>query len=132
VSPPGRLWPTLRQCGRAGSFLLRQTKWSNSTGHSAAVLIRSIAAATIAFALTNGCTGCSGSGEQARLAMVKAQQAELKAEQAEAAANRARAAAQQAEIAAERAQKAVEDATREINRVAEHLDRMNHTPGGSD
>jgi len=28
--------------------------------------------------------------------------------------------------------KAVEDATREINRVAEHLDRINHTEGESD
>ena len=86
----------------------------------------------LVLAVPAGFAGCSGSEEQARQAALKAQQAELKAEQAEAAANRARAAAQQAQIAADQAQKAVEDATREINRVADHLDRINHQQGASD
>lgn len=87
---------------------------------------------TLALAIVSGFAGCSGSGEQARQAELKAQQAELRAEQAELAATRARAAAQQAQIAADRAQKAVEDATREINRVSDHLDRMNQAGGAGD
>jgi len=131
VSAPGRIPLALRLLGRVGLFQLRQAEWADSTGHSA-VVIRVIAGAMLALTVTTGCASCSGSAEQARLATLKAEQAELKAEQAETAANRARAAAQQAQIAADRAQKAVEDATREINRVAEHLDRMNHTAGDSD
>jgi type II secretory pathway component PulM len=113
--------------------LLRgQAELPEITRSPAATAIRLVTAATLALAVTPGLAGCSRSAEQANLATLKAQQAELKAEQAEAEANRARAAAQQAEIAAVRAQRAVEDATREINRVAEHLDRMNHTSGASD
>ena len=84
-----------------------------------------LAAATLVLAVVNGLAGCSGSEDQTRQAVLKAQQAEMKAEQAEAAANRAKAAAGQAQVAADRAQKVVEDATREINRVAEHLDKLN-------
>lgn len=118
--------------GASRAVVAPASRVPNSTRRSAAAVIRLIAGVTLALAVTTGFAGCSGSADQARQATLKAEQAELKAEQAEAAANRARAAAQQAQIAADRAQKAVEDATREINRVAEHLDRMNHTPSDSD
>gem|GEM_PF-2403186 len=98
----------------------------------ASTLMRLIVAGTLALAGATGFAGCSGSENQGRRIELSAQQSELKAEQAEAAANRARAAAQQAQIAADRAQKAVDDATREINRVAEHLDQMNHAQNASD
>ena len=109
-----------------------QCGWRRLARFPAATVIRLATAVTLVLAIAIGFAGCSGSEDQARQAALKAQEAELKAEQAEAAANRARAAAQQAQIAADRAQKAVEDATREINRVAEHLDRLNHTQGASD
>ena len=110
----------------------RQAAWLRLTWRPAARGMRLATAIALAFAVSTGLAGCSGSEDQAEQAVLKAQQAELKAEQAEAAANRARAAAQQAQIAADRAQKAVEDATREINRVAEHLNRMDQTQGASD
>ena len=112
--------------------LHRPALWRRLIRCPASTVMRLSVAGALALAGATGFAGCSGSEDQARRIELSAQQAELKAEQAEAAANRARAAAQQAQIAADRAQKAAEDATREINRVAEHLDQMNHAENASD
>jgi hypothetical protein len=107
----------------------RQAAWLRLISYPAAKVMRLATAGILALVISTEFAACSRSEDQARQVELKAQHAELMAEQAEAAANRARAAAQQAQVAADRAQKAVEDATAEINRVAEHLEQMNHTQG---
>jgi len=113
-------------------ILHRRAAWLRLTWRPVGKSVQLIIAAMLMFTALTGFAGCSGSEDQVRQTVLKAQEAELKAEQAEAAANRARAAAQQAQIAADRAQKAVEDAAREIDRVAEHLDRIDQAQGAND
>jgi GAF domain-containing protein len=90
------------------------------------MLTRRLIPAALLLAVFGGGVGCGPSQAELDQEIQQANEAQAKAAQAEAAARAAQVQADAATAAADKARRDVDAATIEINRVANHIDQMQH------